>query len=75
MISIYSTLRSVNFSEYCVIPDRTSRANGGPFDSSAKSLCMDSTLASEGRLQQAVEHFGAIRVCENSLFSPIVSDL
>ena len=54
---------------------QTSRANGGPFDSSAKILCMDSTLASEGRLQQAVEHFGAIQVCENSLFCPIVSDL
>ena len=86
MISIYRTLRSVNFSEYCVSPDRIScRANGGSFDSSAKSLCMESTPASEGRMQQAVEQFGAnleacrafhnkgIQVCESPPFSPIVN--
>jgi hypothetical protein len=64
----------------------SSRAiGGGSFDSSAKSLCMESTPASEGRMQEAVAQFGAnlearrvcqnkcIQVCESPLFSPIVN--
>jgi hypothetical protein len=44
-MSIYRPLLSVNSSEYCVSPGRIScRANGGSFDSSAKSLCMESPL-------------------------------
>jgi len=60
-----SLAQSIRTKRDCVSPDRvSSRANGGHFDSPAKSLCKESTPASEGRMQQAVEQTALINASQ-----------